>query len=71
MGTHNFLHYGLGHLAGNMLFLWAFGIVVEGKLGPIKYLLTYLAIGTLHGACLQLLLTEPRGPTGTPLAHRP
>ncbi|AGA29524.1 rhomboid family intramembrane serine protease [Singulisphaera acidiphila] len=56
--THNFLHYGLGHLAGNMLFLWAFGIVVEGKLGPIKYLLTYLAIGTLHGACLQLLLMK-------------
>lgn len=54
--THNFLHYGLGHLAGNMLFLWAFGIVVEGKLGPIKYLLAYLAIGTLHGAFLQLLL---------------
>jgi membrane associated rhomboid family serine protease len=54
--THNFLHYGLLHLAGNMLFLWAFGIVVEGKLGVIKYLLTYLAIGTLHGALLQLLL---------------
>jgi len=31
--THNFLHYGFLHLAGNMLFLWAFGIVVEGKLG--------------------------------------
>jgi membrane associated rhomboid family serine protease len=54
--THNFLHYGFVHLAGNMLFLWAFGIVVEGKLGPLKYLLTYLAIGTLHGALMQALL---------------
>src|SRR4051812_8846087 len=54
--THNFLHYGLGHLLGNMLFLWAFGIVVEGKLGPVKYLLAYLAIGTLHGALVQTLL---------------
>src|SRR3954452_7688299 len=36
--THNFLHYGFMHLAGNMLFLWAFGIVVEGKLGVLKYL---------------------------------
>src|SRR3954465_10252008 len=54
--THNFLHYGFVHLAGNMLFLWAFGIVVEGKLGPLKYLLAYLAIGTLHGALVQILL---------------
>src|SRR5262249_49504928 len=36
--THNFLHYGIMHLAGNMLFLWAFGIVAEGKLGILKYL---------------------------------
>jgi membrane associated rhomboid family serine protease len=54
--THNFLHYGFLHLLGNMIFLWAFGIVVEGKLGPVKYLLTYLAIGTLHGALTQVLL---------------
>src|SRR3954449_1261478 len=54
--THNFLHYGILHLAGNMLFLWAFGIVVEGKLGALKYLATYLAIGTLHGALVQSLL---------------
>lgn len=54
--SHNFLHYGLGHLAGNLLFLWSFGIVVEGKLGVLKYLLAYLTIGTLHGAGLQLLL---------------
>jgi membrane associated rhomboid family serine protease len=51
--THNFLHYGLIQLAGNMVFLWAFGIVVEGKLGPLKYL---AAIGTLHGAFVQILL---------------
>ena len=54
--THNFLHFGFLHLIGNMLFLWAFGIVVEGKLGALKFLLAYLAIGTLHGAFLQILL---------------
>lgn len=54
--THNFLHDGIGHLLGNVIFLWAFGIVVEGKLGVVKYLLAYLAIGTLHGALAQLLL---------------
>src|SRR5262249_12610634 len=53
--THNFLHFGLIHVAGNMLFLWGFGIVVEGKLGPVKYLLAYLAIGTLHGAFTQAI----------------
>ncbi len=56
--THNFLHYGLVHLAGNMVFLWAFGIVVEGKLGAVKYLLMYLAIGTLHGAFTQVFLMK-------------
>lgn len=54
--THNFLHMGILHLAGNMLFLWAFGIVVEGKLGPVKYPLTYLLIGTLHGAFVQTIM---------------
>ncbi len=54
--THNFLHFGIIHLVGNMVFLWAFGIVVEGKLGALKYLLTYVAIGTLHGAFVQILL---------------
>src|SRR5438270_3458805 len=33
--THNFLHLSFLHLAGNLLFLWAFGIVVEGKLGAL------------------------------------
>lgn len=54
--THNFLHINIFHLLGNMLFLWAFGIVVEGKLGAVKYLLLYLAIGALHGAFVQSLL---------------
>jgi len=56
--THNFLHFGIGHLLGNMLFLWAFGIVAEGKLGAVKYLLLYLAIGTLHGAFVQTLFVR-------------
>lgn len=54
--THNFLHINFFHLAGNMLFIWAFGIVVEGKLGPIKYAIAYLLIGFLHGALTQSIL---------------
>jgi membrane associated rhomboid family serine protease len=40
-----FLHAGLMHLAGNMLFLWIYGDNVERRLGPIGYLSTYLGSG--------------------------
>lgn len=42
-----FLHGGLLHLAGNMLFLWVFGDNVEDALGHGRYLLFYLASGVL------------------------
>jgi membrane associated rhomboid family serine protease len=45
--TCQFLHGGLLHLAGNMLFLWIFGNNVEDKLGHFKYLLFYLSCGVL------------------------
>ncbi len=60
--THNFLHVGLGHLAGNAVFLWAFGIVVEGKLGVLKYVPTYLTIGALHGCFVQLIMLKSSEP---------
>ncbi len=44
-----FLHAGFLHIAGNMLFLWVFGNNVEDFLGPIKYLLFYLAGGIVVG----------------------
>jgi membrane associated rhomboid family serine protease len=40
-----FLHGGLLHLLGNMLFLWVFGNNVEDRLGRIRYLLFYLICG--------------------------
>ena len=40
-----FLHGGVAHLAGNMLFLWIFGDNVEHRLGRLKYLVVYLATG--------------------------
>jgi membrane associated rhomboid family serine protease len=52
--THNFLHANLVHLLGNMIFLWSYGILVEGKIGWWPYLLCYLGIGTLHGAVIQV-----------------
>jgi len=40
-----FLHGGLGHLFGNIWFLWIFGNNLERKLGRIKFLIFYLLCG--------------------------
>ena len=40
-----FLHGGLLHLAGNMLFLWVFGNNIEDKLGAFKYVAFYVVAG--------------------------
>src|SRR4051794_37089128 len=40
--TAMFMHGGLIHLAGNMLFLWIFGNNIEDSMGRVKYVLFYL-----------------------------
>jgi membrane associated rhomboid family serine protease len=45
--TSMFMHGGLMHLLGNMLFLWIFGDNVEDFLGHIRYLIFYLVCGLL------------------------
>lgn len=52
----NFLHFGWLHLIGNMVFLWGFGLIVEGKVGWWRFLLLYLAIGVLGAAFIQLVM---------------
>lgn len=42
-----FLHGGLLHLAGNMLFLWIYGDNVEHRLGRATYLAVYLLSGVV------------------------
>ena len=54
--TSNFLHAGFLHLAANMLFLWVFGLIVEGKIGTLRFLAVYLGIGVATCAVEQLLL---------------
>src|SRR5690349_3604867 len=39
--TSMFMHGGIAHIAGNMLFLWIFGDNVEDRLGHVRYLLFY------------------------------
>jgi membrane associated rhomboid family serine protease len=43
--TAMFVHAGLPHLAGNMLFLWIFGDNVEDRLGHGRFLAFYLTCG--------------------------
>lgn len=43
--TSMFLHGGLLHLGGNLLFLWIFGNNIEDHLGHVRYLAFYLVGG--------------------------
>ncbi|EIQ01366.1 putative membrane protein [Opitutaceae bacterium TAV1] len=47
--THLFLHGGLIHLAGNMIFLWVFGNIVCGNTSNLVYPFLYLAFGVAAG----------------------
>jgi membrane associated rhomboid family serine protease len=54
--TSMFLHGGLLHLGGNMLYLWIFGNNVEDTLGHARFVVLYLASG-LVAALAQTLVT--------------
>jgi membrane associated rhomboid family serine protease len=56
--SYQFLHdpSGIMHIASNMIFLLAFGGVVEGRLGRLGFLALYLVGGALAGL-LQIALT--------------
>jgi len=43
--TSIFLHGGLMHLFGNMLYLWIFGDNVEDAMGTVRFLIFYLGCG--------------------------
>jgi membrane associated rhomboid family serine protease len=45
--TSLFLHGGIAHIFGNMLFLWIFGDNIENRLGHLRYLIFYLVCGIL------------------------
>lgn len=52
-----FLHGGVFHIAGNMLYLWIFGKSVEDTLGHVRYSLFYLLSGV--GAAASQVLAAP------------
>ena len=45
--TSMFMHGGIAHIAGNMLFLWIFGDNIEDRLGHARYVIFYLLCGVL------------------------
>jgi membrane associated rhomboid family serine protease len=45
--TSLFMHGGIAHLLGNMLFLWIFGDNIEDRLGHVRYIIFYLVCGVL------------------------
>jgi membrane associated rhomboid family serine protease len=45
--TSMFMHGGIAHIAGNMLFLWIFGDNIEDRLGHVRYIIFYLACGLI------------------------
>jgi membrane associated rhomboid family serine protease len=55
--TSMFMHGGLLHIAGNMLFLWIFGNNIEDAMGRVKFVLFYLAGGL--AATLAQTLIDP------------
>ncbi len=61
--TSMFLHGGLAHLGGNMLFLFIFGDNMEDEMGHAGFLLFYLACGI--GAGLAHYLAAPWSPVPT------
>jgi membrane associated rhomboid family serine protease len=61
--TSMFLHGGILHLAGNMLFLWIFGTNVEDAMSRIRYVAFYV-FGGLAAIGLQIAI-DPGSPVPT------
>lgn len=59
--TSIFVHGGIFHLGGNMLFLWIFGDNVEDMLGHLRFIVFYLVAGV--GAALAQILMNPASVT--------
>jgi membrane associated rhomboid family serine protease len=61
--TSMFLHGGLLHLAGNMVFLWVFGDNIEDQFGHVAYVVFYLVCGLI--ATATQIVVDPESPIPT------
>jgi|GEM_PF-150982 len=60
--THQFVHGGLLHLLGNMLFLFVFGPNIEDRMGRWRFLALYLGAG-MAAAAAHLVFASGSPPT--------
>lgn len=58
-----FMHGGLSHIGGNMLYLWIFGDNVEDNMGRVRFLIFYLLCGILASAAHILVAPNSRVPS--------
>jgi rhomboid family protein len=61
--TSMFMHGGILHIAGNMLFLWVFGNNIEDSMGRLKFVLFYLLAGLVAVYSQAALDTSSTAPT--------
>ncbi|HEX8208349.1 MAG TPA: rhomboid family intramembrane serine protease [Solirubrobacteraceae bacterium] len=61
--TSMFMHGSALHLGGNMLFLWIFGNNVEDSMGPLRFIVFYLAGGVAADALQVVFDTGSQIPT--------
>lgn len=55
--TAMFVHGGVLHLVGNMLYLWIFGDNIEDRIGHVKFVFFYLSVGL--AASMTHILVDP------------
>lgn len=60
--TSMFLHGGLEHLIGNMLFLWIFGNNIEEAMGHVRFTMFYLICGVVAALVQGFVLTSSMVP---------
>jgi membrane associated rhomboid family serine protease len=58
-----FMHGGILHIAGNMLFLWVFGNNIEDRLGRLRFVLFYLLAGLIAVYTQAVIDTNSTAPT--------
>ncbi len=58
--TSMFMHGGIGHILGNMLFLAVFGDNIEDSLGHVRYIIFYLLSG-IAAALFHVIVTAVSG----------
>src|SRR5262249_41234334 len=55
--TSMFMHGGILHIAGNMLYLWIFGDNIEDNFGHLRFLVFYLLCGLI--AAFSQIMVDP------------